>query len=150
MSVRQRSNPIQNLTPRCHRSERSSVPLQSAANRQTRIMHRLFIALIVSAVAVSGFAPQSLTHQTSTNNAINPSNRSPREEPTKLFERRDASRSGTKRERLDRLAELEESRIETDKSVVLKGAGAFVGLIILLLIVAGATGVLDPITSGGY
>ena len=113
-------------------------------------MHRLFIALIVSAVAVSGFAPQSLTHQTSTNNAINPSNRSPREEPTKLFERRDASRSGTKRERLDRLAELEESRIETDKSVVLKGAGAFVVLIILLLIVAGATGVLDPITSGGY
>lgn len=113
-------------------------------------MHRFFIALIVSAVAVSGFAPQPLLHQTGTNCAINPTNRSPREESTKLFERRDASRSGTKRERLDRLAELEESRIETDKSVVLKGAGAFVGLIILLLIVAGATGVLDPITSGGY
>ena len=91
-----------------------------------------------------------MLHKTGTNAVINPGNLSPREESTKLFERRDASRSGTKRERLDRLAELEESRIETDKSVVLKGAGAFVGLIILLLIVAGATGVLDPITSGGY
>ena len=113
-------------------------------------MHRLFITLILSATAVSGFVPQALTHQTGRNSVINPSNFSPREESTKLFERRDASRSGTKRERLDRLAELEETRIETDKSVVLKGAGAFVGLIILLLIVAGATGVLDPITSGGY
>lgn len=116
-------------------------------------MFRLYIALILSAVAASGFAPQSLTHRTGTNSAIiNPGNLSPRrqEESTKLFEKRDASRSGTKRERLDRLAELEESRIETDKSVVLKGAGAFVGLLILLLIVAGATGVLDPITSGGY
>ena len=114
-------------------------------------MYRLFIALILTAVAVSGFAPQTLTHRTGTISVIAPtSNPSPRQDTTKLFDRRDASRSGTKRERLDRLAELEESRIETDKSVVLKGAGAFVGLIILLLIVAGATGVLDPITSGGY
>ena len=113
-------------------------------------MYRIFIILILSATAVSGFVPQPLTHRTGTSSVINPSHFSPREESTKLFERRDASRSGTKRERLDRLAELEETRIETDKSVVLKGAGAFVGLIILLLIVAGATGVLDPITSGGY
>ena len=78
-------------------------------------MYRLFIALILSATAVSGFVPQALTHQTGTNSVINPSNIPPREESTKLFERRDASRSGTKRERLDRLAELEETRIETDK-----------------------------------
>ena len=67
-----------------------------------------------------------------------------------LYERRDASRSGTKRERLDRLAELEESKIETDKSAVLKGAGAFVGLILLLLVVAGTSGVLDPVLNSGY
>ena len=115
-------------------------------------MYRLCTVLVLSAIAVSGFAPPTSLHRTDANIATNPTRTlsAPREETTKLFERRDASRSGTKRERLDRLAELEESRIETDKSVVLKGAGAFVGLIVLLLIVAGATGVLDPITSGGY
>ena len=109
-------------------------------------MYRLCTVLVLSAIAVSGFAPPTSLQRIATNPTLS----APREETTKLFERRDASRSGTKRERLDRLAELEESRIETDKSVVLKGAGAFVGLIVLLLIVAGATGVLDPITSGGY
>ena len=106
-------------------------------------MFRFLIALIFSACAVSGFAPTSF-HLTDVHarGGVTPR--------TVLFERRDASRSGTKRERLDRLAELEEDRIETDKSVVLKGAGAFVGLIFLLLIVAGATGVLDPIMDGGY
>ena len=106
-------------------------------------MFRFLIALIFSAWAVSGFAPPSI-HLTDVHvrGGVNPR--------TVLFERRDASRSGTKRERLDRLAELEEDRIETDKSFVLKGAGAFVGLIFLLLIVAGATGVLDPIMNGGY
>jgi hypothetical protein len=46
-------------------------------------------------------------------------------------EKKDASRSGTKRERLDRLAELEDSRVETDKGFVVKAAGAFVALIVL-------------------
>jgi hypothetical protein len=118
-------------------------------------MFRLFIALIVSVVcAVSGFAPSSSLRTGTIAAGVTSRNlpsSSGKVTTTQLFdERRDASRSGTKRERLDRLAELEEDRIETDKSVVLKGAGAFVGLIILLLIVAGATGVLDPITSGGY
>ena len=53
-----------------------------------------------------------------------------------MMSNRDASRSGTKRERLDRLAELEEDRIETDKGVVVKAAGAFIGLLVILLAVA--------------
>ena len=56
-----------------------------------------------------------------------------------LMAQRDASRSGTKRERLDRLADLEEERIETDKGFVVKAAGAFVGLLVLLLAVALST-----------
>ena len=52
---------------------------------------------------------------------------------------RDASRSGTKRERLDKLAELEDTRVGTDKGFVLKAAGAFVGLLAILLVVAFAT-----------
>ena len=64
--------------------------------------------------------------------------------------KRDASRSGTKRERLDKLAELEESRVETDKGFVLKAAGGFVGLIIVLLIVALTSGVLDGALNTGY
>mmetsp|Transcript_8437 Transcript_8437/g.12074 ORF Transcript_8437/g.12074 Transcript_8437/m.12074 type:complete len:114 (+) Transcript_8437:100-441(+) len=68
--------------------------------------------------------------------------------PTVLYERRDASRSGTKRDRLDKLAELEEQRIETDKGFVVKAAGGFVGLILVLLVVAFATGLFD--VSTGY
>ena len=52
---------------------------------------------------------------------------------------RDASRSGTKRDRLDKLAELEESRVDTDKGFVIKAAGAFVVLIGILLAVAFTT-----------
>lgn len=63
---------------------------------------------------------------------------------------RDKSRSGTKRERLDRLAELEDSRVETDKSFVGLAAGGFVGLLLLLLVVAFASGVMDPIMNTGY
>uniref|UniRef100_A0A7S2R249 Uncharacterized protein n=1 Tax=Eucampia antarctica TaxID=49252 RepID=A0A7S2R249_9STRA len=60
-----------------------------------------------------------------------------------LFAKRDASRSGTKRDRLDKLAELEDSRIETDSNLVVKGGLAFVGLIVVLLGAAFASGVLD-------
>lgn len=72
--------------------------------------------------------------------------------PTALYaeKKRDVSRSGTKRERLNKLAELEEERVETDKSFVLGAAGGFVGLILLLLVVASATGVLDGVTNTGY
>jgi hypothetical protein len=67
-----------------------------------------------------------------------------------LMAQRDKSRSGTKRERLNRLAELEESRVETDKSFVGLAAGGFVGLLVLLLVVAFASGVMDPIMNTGY
>lgn len=68
--------------------------------------------------------------------------------PTALFEKRDASRSGTKTDRLNKLAELEDQRVETDKGFVLKAAGGFVGIIVVLLIAAAASGVLDGPT--GY
>lgn len=61
---------------------------------------------------------------------------------------KDKSRSGTKRDRLNKLAELEDSRVETDKSFVGLAAGGFVGLIVLLIGVAFATGLLDPVSTG--
>ena len=60
-----------------------------------------------------------------------------------LFAKKDVSRSGTKRDRLDRLAELEDERITTDSSLVLKGGAAFLGIIVLGVIVAFSSGVLD-------
>jgi hypothetical protein len=70
--------------------------------------------------------------------------------PTSLFleqERRgaDVSRSGNKRERLNKLAELQEETVETDKGFVIKAAGAFVGLIVILVGVAAASGVFDQL-----
>jgi len=62
-----------------------------------------------------------------------------------LNEKFDASKSGTKRERLDKLAALEEERIETDKGFVVKAAGGFVGLCVVLLIGAFASGVFDDL-----
>lgn len=50
------------------------------------------------------------------------------------------SSSGYKTDRLNRLADLEESRKETDKGLVLTAAGGFVGLILVLLIAAYASG----------
>jgi hypothetical protein len=68
--------------------------------------------------------------------------------PTTILLAKDKSRSGTKRDRLNKLAELEDSRVETDKSFVGLAAGGFVGLILLLLAVAFASGVLDPVSTG--
>lgn len=48
----------------------------------------------------------------------------------------DSSRSGFRRERLDKLAELEDSRVETDKGFVAYAAGAFVVLILLGVVAA--------------
>lgn len=61
-----------------------------------------------------------------------------------LFAKKDVSRSGTKRDRLDRLAELEDERVTTDSSLVLKGGAAFLGIIVLGVIVAFSSGVLEP------
>jgi hypothetical protein len=64
----------------------------------------------------------------------------------RLFEeKRDVSRSGNKRERLNRMAELEDERLETDKGFVLKAAGGFAGLLVLLLAVAAANGIFDNV-----
>lgn len=68
--------------------------------------------------------------------------------PVTILLAKDKSRSGTKRDRLNKLAELEDSRVETDKSFVGLAAGGFVGLILLLLAVAFASGVLDPVSTG--
>ena len=53
--------------------------------------------------------------------------------------------SGFRQERLNKLAELEDSRVETDKGFVLKAAGGFVAFLILLLGAAYAGGVLDHV-----
>ncbi len=54
-------------------------------------------------------------------------------------------RSGNKRERLEKLAALEEEKIETDKGFVVKAAGGFVGLMVVLLIAGLAGGVFDEL-----
>lgn len=64
---------------------------------------------------------------------------------TSLSERRDASKSGNKRARLDKLAELQEDEKVTDKGFVVKAAGAFVGLCVILVGVGFATGVFDQL-----
>jgi hypothetical protein len=50
-------------------------------------------------------------------------------------EQRDVSKSGTRKKRLNRLAELEKDKVETDKGFVLKAAGGFAGLVLILVIV---------------
>ena len=57
----------------------------------------------------------------------------------------DMSKSGNKRDRLNKLAELEEEMVETDKSFIIKAAGGFVALLLVLLVVAFASGVVDPV-----
>jgi len=52
------------------------------------------------------------------------------------------SSSGYRQDRLNKLAELESERVETDKGFVLKAAGGFVGLIVILLVAAFASGIL--------
>ena len=69
---------------------------------------------------------------------------------TLLMAQRDSSRSGTKRERLNKLADLEDERIETDKGAVLKAAGGFVGLCVILLIAAFFGGVFDSLIINGH
>lgn len=58
-------------------------------------------------------------------------------EPTKRY---NASKSGNKRGRLDKLAALEDERVDTDKSLFLKGGAVFLGLTLLLLVVGFQSG----------
>jgi len=68
---------------------------------------------------------------------------------TLLMAKNDSSRSGSKRDRLNKLADLEDSRIETDKGAVLKAAGGFVGFCVILLIAAYFGGVFDDLIVNG-
>mmetsp|Transcript_3890 Transcript_3890/g.5803 ORF Transcript_3890/g.5803 Transcript_3890/m.5803 type:complete len:116 (+) Transcript_3890:111-458(+) len=69
----------------------------------------------------------------------------PSSSSTMLNAKFNASKSGSKRERLDKLAAMEDQKIETDKGFVLKAAGGFVGLCLILCIGALATGVFDDL-----
>lgn len=100
----------------------------------------LFLSILCFASAFLAPAPVALNRQSMMVSKQTTS--------TRLFQQRDKSRSGTKRERLDKLAELEDSRVETDKSAVGLAAGGFVALIVILLAVAAATGLLDPVSTG--
>lgn len=55
---------------------------------------------------------------------------------------KDPSRSGTKRDRLNRLADLQEDTVETDKSVFIQAAGALVLLIVVSIAAAASSGLL--------
>mmetsp|Transcript_25889 Transcript_25889/g.29611 ORF Transcript_25889/g.29611 Transcript_25889/m.29611 type:complete len:128 (-) Transcript_25889:137-520(-) len=57
----------------------------------------------------------------------------------------DRSKSGGRSGRMDKLAEMDSEMVETDKNFVLYAAGGFVGLIVVLLIVAYSTGVFDQL-----
>eukprot|EP00547_Thalassionema_nitzschioides_P001947 CAMPEP_0194202886 /NCGR_PEP_ID=MMETSP0156-20130528/2810_1 /TAXON_ID=33649 /ORGANISM="Thalassionema nitzschioides, Strain L26-B" /LENGTH=93 /DNA_ID=CAMNT_0038928503 /DNA_START=160 /DNA_END=441 /DNA_ORIENTATION=- len=55
------------------------------------------------------------------------------------------SKAGSRRGRLDKLAELEEDIVETDKSFVIQAVGGFVGLLFLILIIGFASGAFDQL-----
>jgi hypothetical protein len=113
------------------------------------------IALLSAIYSISGFmTPQPVITQT-TLSSNGPSFINAKATPTTtgfqtvLMAKNDASKSGSKRERLNKLADLEDSRIETDKSAVLKAAGGFVGLCVILLTAAYFGGVFDDLIVNG-
>lgn len=53
--------------------------------------------------------------------------------------------SGSKTGRMNKLAEMESERVETDKGFVLKAAGGFAGFIVIVIVAAFASGVLDQV-----
>ena len=114
------------------------------------------IALLSAIYSISGFmTPQPVitTRTTVSSNGASFINTKPTPTTgfqTVLMAKNDASKSGSKRERLNKLADLEDSRIETDKSAVLKAAGGFVGLCIILLIAAFFGGVFDGLIINGH
>jgi len=65
--------------------------------------------------------------------------------PRKKKKGRGVGSSGYKQERMNKLADLESERVETDKGFVLKAAGGFVGFILIVLVAAFASGVLDQV-----
>ena len=99
----------------------------------------LFLLLIVSSSTASAFCnPSPSSSIVLKARSIKTS----RHFNTELFaggggqQQNDSSRSGFRRERLDKLAELEDSRVETDKGFVVYAAGAFAVLILLGVVAA--------------
>ena len=101
----------------------------------------LFLSCICWSSNAFSVAPNTLSVRSTTSVVSGMSSAS----STMLNAKFDASKSGSKRERLDKLAALEEEKIVTDKGFVLKAAGGFVGLCVVLLIAALAGGVFDDL-----
>ncbi|CAB9520334.1 expressed unknown protein [Seminavis robusta] len=102
-----------------------------------RVVECLLFALLLSVVATDAFSIRQPASLLQSQGSVGYQHHDP--PLTTLFladDKRDASRSGTKRDRLDRLAELEDSRVETDKGFVVQAAGAFVAIIVLGVVAA--------------
>ena len=65
---------------------------------------------------------------------------------TTVLQMADPSKSGTKKERMNRLAEMEELGVASgDRSVFVKAAGGFVAVIVIAIAAAASQGLLTPI-----
>jgi hypothetical protein len=65
---------------------------------------------------------------------------------TVVLQMADPSKSGTKKERMNRLAEMEELGVASgDRSVFVKAAGGFVAVIVIAIAAAASQGLLTPI-----
>ena len=65
---------------------------------------------------------------------------------TTVLHMADPSKSGTKKERMNRLAEMEELGVASgDRSVFVKAAGGFVAVIVIAIAAAASQGLLTPI-----
>jgi hypothetical protein len=106
------------------------------------MVSRVIFLLATLVVAIDAFtAPVPRTMLTSSKRMSDYAKTS-----TSLLEKKGGmSSSGNKRERLNKLAELQEDTKETDKGFVIKAAGAFVGLIVILVGVGAASGVFDQL-----
>ena len=64
---------------------------------------------------------------------------------TVVLQMADPSKSGTKKERMNRLAEMEELGVASgDRSVFVKAAGGFVAVIVIAIAAAASQGLLTP------
>ncbi|OEU14260.1 hypothetical protein FRACYDRAFT_269558 [Fragilariopsis cylindrus CCMP1102] len=64
---------------------------------------------------------------------------------TTVLNMADPSKSGTKKERMNRLAEMEELGVASgDRSVFVKAAGGFVAVIVIAIAAAASQGLLTP------
>jgi hypothetical protein len=119
----------------------------------------LFFCILLSAtglVVVQSFTTttttQSTTTPTTTNTistfgGVNSGSRTLMSSPSSLLTvlhmNKDPSRSGTKKDRMNRLAEMEElGSANDDKGVFIKAAGGFVAFIVIAIAAAASSGLL--------